>query len=152
MAVSNKDYVLAMYYMNREEKIAYQKEYNKKNKKTYDEYQREYYQKNKEYIRSKINAQRQLERILYPKEKKQKAPKPQKVSKSKPVPDENNSEAEKSDAENSEAEKSEKIPKKYKYDKYYSKKLLQKAQHSLPEPVPFSDFRLTNQGYTLDFK
>jgi hypothetical protein len=146
----NKQSSLKYYYANREERIAYQKEYQQRKKKSYNKYQKEYYQKNKEslnpqrhfYVQAKRDAIREtkvlpqyklneIERVL--KKKLKQIRKAEKLFYSDP---------EYSDTQNS-ASKT--------YDKYYQKKLLKKYQHSLPEPKPFSDFIETPNGFVLKF-
>jgi len=157
MSGKNKQSSLKYYYANREERIAYQKEYQKRKRKSYNKYQKEYYQKNKESLnpqrhflaQAKRDAIREtkvlpqyklneIERVL--KKKLKQIRKAEKLFYSAP----NNSDPEYSDTD---------IPPKVKriYDKYYQKKLMKKYQHSLPEPKPFSDFIETPTGFVLQF-
>ena len=146
---------LEHYYSNREERIAYQKDYQQRKRKRYSKYQREYYQKNKEHLnpqryflaQAKRDAVKEtkrlpqyklneIERVL--KKKLKQIRKAEKLFYSPPK----NSAPEYSDTQNS--------PKKI-YDKYYQNKLMKKYQHSLPEPKPFSDFIETPNGFVLKF-
>lgn len=146
------------YYANREERLAYQKEYAKRKKKKYNKYQREYYQKNKDtlnperyfYAQAKRDANKketktkplpqyklnEIERVL--KKKLKEIRKTEELFYSKPS-------TEYSDSQNSDTKNSP--PRTY--DKYYQKKLLTKYQHSLPEQKPFADFYRTPIGFAL---
>lgn len=141
------------YYANREERLAYQKDYQRRRKRQYNKYQKEYYQKNKDtlnperyfYAQAKRDANKketkplpqyklnEIERVL--KKKLKEIRKAEELFYSKPT-------TEYSDTKNS--------PPRI-YDKYYQKKLLTKYQHSLPEPKPFSDFIETPNGFVLKF-
>lgn len=135
----NKFNAKVYYYRNQDERIEYQIEYNKKNNEYYKDYQRAYYLLHKEDLREKQRRYREAQRLLKP--PKIKKEKPIKVKKQKSEPEEKQEQQEQQD----------KSIKQFKYDKYYCKKLLQKAQHSLPQPEPFSEFRKTPNGYVLDF-
>ena len=129
----NKSYAKEYYFKNQDKLIEYQTEYNKKNNEYYKEYQRAYYLLHKEEIREKQKQIREAQRLLKP--PKIKKEKPIKIKKQKPIIE----------------EQQEEPNKQFKYDKYYSKKLLQKEQYSLPQPEPFSEFRKTPNGFVLDF-
>lgn len=158
----NKQSSLKYYYANREERIAYQKEYQKRKRKSYNKYQKEYYQKNKEilnpqrhfYVQARRDAIREtkvlpqyklneIERVL--KKKLKQIRKAEKLFYSTERPNDppgGRGGTEYSDTQNSVSKT---------YDKYYQKKLLKKFQHSLPEPKPFSDFIETPTGFVLKF-
>ena len=152
---------LEYYYSNREERIAYQKEYQKRKRKRYNKYQQEYYQKNKEhlipqryfYLQAKRDAVKdtkrlpqyklnEIERVL--KRKLKEIRKAEKlfysVVKIRDTPRCVSKNEAKSEAKNS-------APRIY--DKYYQNKLMKKYQHSLPQSEPFSDIIVTKNGFTL---
>jgi hypothetical protein len=156
---------LEYYYSNREERIAYQKEYQKRKRKRYNKYQQEYYQKNKEhlipqryfYLQAKRDAVKEtkrlpqyklneIERVL--KKKLKEIRKAEKLIYSAARTFRGGGvggvggggEKDSSEAKNS-------APRIY--DKYYQNKLMKKYQHSLPQSEPFSDIIVTKDGFTL---
>lgn len=154
------------YYANREERLAYQKEYAKRKKKKYNKYQREYYQKNKDtlnperyfYAQAKRDADKketkplpqyklnEIERVLKKKLKEIRKAEELFYSTVKHFdPPRGGGGIEYSERQNSDTKNSP--PRTY--DKYYQKKLLTKYQHSLPEQKPFADFYRTPIGFAL---
>tara|TARA_R110000822_G_scaffold115326_1_gene247105 strand:+ start:360 stop:806 length:447 start_codon:yes stop_codon:yes gene_type:complete len=131
------------YWINREKQLEYQKQYNKEHKEKYQDYYKGYYISHPEYFKDRSSGIK----TIPPKKPKKK------LNLKIKTPEPEYSEPETPEPEYSESKTPEpdKVPKQFNYDKYYSKKLLQKLQHSLPEPEPFSEFITTPQGFCLRF-
>ena len=141
MAVPHLELQKAYYVLNREKRIAYQKEYKQKNMETIKEYQKAYYLANKNKILNKLKSQRNVENTLYPKENKKKVKK-EKKEKNPPRKKTKKNQGGEKILDGEKILKPE-IPKKKNSDFFLPE------DSNLPEP--FSDFRLTENGYTLDF-
>ena len=125
MAVSAKDYRKAYYILNREKRIQYQKEYNKKNIESYKDYQHAYFLIHQEDLNNKQKVQRQIERIMYP-------PIPKKKKVKKVI----------------EISGVVEIPEKIPTPKIPKQKL---PEIDPDEPEPFADFYRTSQGFALNW-
>jgi len=125
---------MACYYdRHREELLQKQKEYNKNNKDKYLEYQRQYYI-NVRRVEQPIKNRKDFDRVAYNKAyyeaHKQRLYRPyikrNKTPQAELTPEEMHAARQ--------------------YTKGYEKKLLTKAQHSLPQAEPFSEFKTSKSG------
>lgn len=157
MSEKNRQQAREFYYAHREERLAYQKDYQRRRKRQYNKYQKEYYQKNKDSLNPeryfyaqakrdavKVNVNKPLAKYLLDKIERVLRKKLKQIRDAEEL---FYSTVKHSDTKNSDTQNS---PKKI-YDKYYQNKLLKKYQHCLPEPKPFSDFIETPNGFVLKF-
>ena len=159
----NKQAALDFYYANREERLAYQKDYQRRRKRQYNKYQKEYYQKNKEHLypqryfyakakRDAVKVTKPLAKYLLDRIERVLKKKLKEIRKAE---ESFYSAVKKRDtlggvSKSTEYSDTKKSPKKI-YDKYYQNKLMKKYQYSLPEPEPFSDIIVTKNGFTLNW-
>ena len=158
----NKQAALDFYYAHREERLAYQKDYQRRRKRQYNKYQKEYYQKNKEHLnpqryfyaqakRDAVKVTKPLAKYLLDKIERVLKRKLKEIRKAEEL---FYSAVKKRDTPRGVSEIPPKVqsPKVQRiYDKYYQNKLMKKYQHSLPEPEPFSDIIVTKNGFMLNW-
>lgn len=136
---------LTYYQQHKEERLLYQKQYNKGDK--YKEYQKEYFQQHKTKLEQQRKARREAKKqYVYKKPAQYKLDAIERVLRKKlkeiqlsfafthitfkPI------------TENETVEKQS-------THKYYTKKLLKEYQYSLPQAQPFADFVRTPTGFAL---